>query len=315
MVNNVRVEQAMSGAAPPNDFDPESLGTRQVAGWAVPFDIKREQRSHTYDDYRYLETVLRTCCEDDLRERSTVRPLLFEHAFGAPDRPVEAIPIGRTVELRPYAFGLWCVAELSNGPLPDAALAAARDGVLGFSIRATDLEPNIDNGETGDLPTVTRRKLILREVTLTAEPAWAPETMITFVGGRSVTHGAKEKDMTTESTRDAYYRWLAECKRDRDIKVARVKLTEAASCRDRTTELVRARGNQFNTECMVAESELTAWADTNEREALSVLHSLGIDMNLPSQVTADREWNSATAWITPHSSWIEEERQLGRQPR
>jgi hypothetical protein len=315
MVNNVCVEQAMSGAAPPNDFDPESLGMRQVADWAVPFDIKREQRSHTYDDYRYLETVLRTCCEDDLRERSTVRPLLFEHAFGAPDRPIEAIPIGRTVELRPYAFGLWCVAELSNGPLPDAALAAARDGVLGFSIRATDLAPDIDNGETGGLPTVTRRKLILREVTLTAEPAWAPETMITFVGGRSVTHGAKEKDITTGSAQDAYDRWLAECTHDRDIKVARVKLTEAESCRNRAKELVRARGNQVNTECMVAESGLTEWADAMEREALPVLHSSGIDINLPSRATTDREWNSATSWITPHSSWIEEERQLGRQPR
>jgi phage head maturation protease len=150
-----------------------------VAGWAVPFNIQRAQKSHTHNDYRYFETVLPSSCDDDLPQRGTVRALMFEHACGTPGRPIEAIPIGRTVELQPYACGLWCVAELNNGALPDATLAACRNGALGFSIRASDLEPDVDDGETGDLPTVTRRKLMLREVSLTAEPAWAPETMIT----------------------------------------------------------------------------------------------------------------------------------------
>jgi hypothetical protein len=66
---------------------------------------------------------------------------------------------------------------------------------------------------------------------------------------------------------------------------------------------------------MLAESELTEWAATLDREALPVLHSSGIDINLPSRVTTDREWNSATSWSTPHDGWLEEERRLGRQPR
>jgi hypothetical protein len=312
MVNRPTMSRA---AAPPAGFDPESLGPRQIAGWAVPFNIQREQRSHTHDDYRYQETVLATCFDDDLRERSAARPLLFEHAFGVPGRPIEAVPIGRTVELQPYACGLWCVAELNDGALPDATLAACRSGTLGFSIRASDLEPDIDHGETGDLPAVTRRKLTLREVSLTAEPAWAPETMITVVGGRPVPPREKDEDITTESAQDAYDRWLAECTHDRDIKVAQVKLTEAASCRDRAKELVRARGNQVNTACMLAESELTEWAATLDREALPVLHSSGIDINLPSRVTTGQEWNSATLWSTPHDGWLEEERRLGRRPR
>jgi hypothetical protein len=310
MVNRPTMSRA---AAPPAGFDPESLGPRQIAGWAVPFNIQREQRSHTHDDYRYQETVLATCFDDDLRERSAARPLLFEHAFGVPGRPIEAVPIGRTVELQPYACGLWCVAELNDEALPNATLAACRSGTIGFSIRATDLEPDIDHGETGDLPAVTRRKLTLREVSLTADPAWAPETMIAFVGGRPVTH-AKNDDIGTESAQDAYDRWLAECTRDRDLKVAQVKLTEAASCRDRAKELVRARGTQFNINCMIAESELTEWAATLDSEALPVLHSAGVDINLPSRVTTDPGWNAATAWITPHSTWAEEERRLGRQP-
>jgi hypothetical protein len=240
--------------------------------------------------------------------------LLFEHAFGGPGRPIEAVPIGRTVELQPYDRGLWCVAELNDGALPDATLAACRSGTLGFSIRASDLDTDIDHDETGNLPAVTRRKLTLREVSLTAEPAWAPETMITFVGGRPVTH-AKNDDIATESAQDAYDRWLAECTHDRDIKVAQVKLTEAASCRNRAKELVRARGNQVNTECMIAESELTEWADAMEREALPVLHSSGTDINLPSRATTDPGWNSATSWSTPHDGWLEEELQLGRRSR
>jgi phage head maturation protease len=304
---------AISGIAPPDDFDPESLGPRQVAGWAVPFSIQREQRSHTDSDYHYRETMLPTCFDDDLRERSAARPLLYEHAFGVPSRPLEAVPIGRTVELQPYACGLWCVAELNDGALPDATLAACRTGTIGFSIRATDVEPDIDHGETGDLPAVTRRKLTLREVSLTADPAWAPETMIAFVGGRPVTH-AKNDGIGTESAQDAYDRWLAECTRDRDLKVAQVKLTEAASCRDRAKELVRARGTQFNINCMIAESELTEWAATLDSEALPVLRSAGVDINLPSQVTTDPGWNAATAWSTPHDGWVEEERRLGRQP-
>jgi phage head maturation protease len=311
MVNRPTMSRA---AAPPAGFDPESLGPRQIAGWAVPFNIQREQRSHTHDDYRYQETVLATCFDDDLRERSAVRPLLFEHAFGVPGRPIEAVPIGRTVELQPYDCGLWCVAELNDGALPDATLAACRSGTLGFSIRASDLDTDINHGETGDLPAVTRRKLTLREVSVTAEPAWAPETMITFVGGRPVTHG-KDEDITTESAQDAYDRWLAECTHDRDIKVAQVKLTEAASCHDRAKELVRARGHRIDIECMIAESELTEWAATLDREALPVLHSSGIDINLPSRVTTGQEWNSATLWSTPHDGWLEEERRLGRRPR
>jgi hypothetical protein len=257
--------------------------------------------------------VLATCFDDDLRERSAARPLLYEHAFGVPGRPIEAVPIGRTVELQPYDCGLWCVAELNDEALPNATLAACRSGTIGFSIRATDLEPDIDHSETGDLPAVTRRKLTLREVSLTAEPAWAPETMIAFVGGRSVTH-AKNGDTATESAQDAYDRWLAECTHDRDIKVAQVKLTEAASCRNRAKELVRARGNQVNTECMVAESELAEWAATLDREALLVLRSADIDRNLPSRVATDPGWSAATEWITPHSTWSEVERRLGRQP-
>jgi hypothetical protein len=65
---------------------------------------------------------------------------------------------------------------------------------------------------------------------------------------------------------------------------------------------------------MLAESELTEWAATLDREALPVLRSAGIDRNLPSRVTTDPGWSAATEWITPHSSWIEEERRLGRQP-
>jgi HK97 family phage prohead protease len=314
MSNTSIASPKTGGIAPPNDFDPESLGPRQVAGWAVPFNIQREQRSHTDSDYRYRETMLPTCFDDDLRERSAVRPLLFEHAFGGPDRPIETVPIGRTVELQPYDCGLWCVAELNDEALPNATLAACRSGTIGFSIRASDLEPDIDHGETGDLPAVTRRKLTLREVSLTADPAWAPETMITFVGGRSVTHG-KGEDVTAESAQDAYDRWLAECARDRDIKVAQVKLTEAASCRDRAKELVRARGSQFNINCMIAESELTEWAATLDREALPVLRSASVDINLPSRATTDHEWNSATSWTTTHCGWLEEELQLGRRPR
>jgi phage head maturation protease len=231
--------------------------------------------------------MLPTCFDDDLRERSAVRPLLYEHAFGVPDRPLEAVPIGRTVELQPYACGLWCVAELNDGALPDATLAACRTGTIGFSIRASDLEPDIDHDETGDLPAVTRRKLTLREVSLTADPAWAPETMITFVGGRPVTH-AKNDDIATESAQDAYDRWLAECTRDRDIKVAQVKLTEAASCRDRAKELVRARGTQFNINCMIAESELTEWAATLDSEALPVLRLADVDYRSAGMERGDR---------------------------
>jgi hypothetical protein len=87
-MSNTSVESPKkSGAAPPNDFDPALLGPRQVAGWAVPFDIKREQQSHTHDDYRYRETVLATCFDDDLRERAPfVRCCSSTHSAYRADR-------------------------------------------------------------------------------------------------------------------------------------------------------------------------------------------------------------------------------------
>ena len=180
----------MSGAAPPADFDPQCLGPRQLAGWLVPFNLQREQQSHSREGYRHIETWLPTALDDDLRERGSTRPLMFEHGLAAADKPIEAVPIGRTVQLQPYDFGLWCLAQLNNGPLADATLAAARDGVLGYSIRATDINPDISDDTAGDLPIVTRRKLQIREVTLTTEPAWAPETMVSFVGGQTVQRAA-----------------------------------------------------------------------------------------------------------------------------
>jgi hypothetical protein len=178
----------MTGAAPPQDFDPTCLGPRQVAGWLVPFRLQREQQSHTHEGYRHLETVTSTVFDDDFRKRGVIRPLVYEHCFDALDNPLEAVPIGRAIKLQPYDFGMWCVSQLATGPLPDATLAAAREGILGYSFRATDVEPDVDN--TGELPVVTRRKLKLREVTLTAEPAWGPETIVSFVGGQPVQRAA-----------------------------------------------------------------------------------------------------------------------------
>jgi hypothetical protein len=290
----------MSGAAPPPDFDPSSLRARQIAGWLIPFGQQREQ-SHAREGYRHLETWEPTALDDDLRERGPTRPLMYEHALFTPDRPVEGIPIGRTVELQPYNFGLWCVAELNNSPLANATLDATRDGTLGFSIRATDLDPDISDNTAGGLPIVTRRKLRLREVSLTAEPAWAPESMILYVGNDAVQRkaaplnaaeffdlceklaAARGEDnyerVSAIITRDAERlergkaRWLAE------IDDAKKRLALASTWRQQSAQVqqdARSHGRPLSKADMAWQLRLCTQAATLEAEAKPILASFGL---------------------------------------
>jgi hypothetical protein len=306
-----------SGVAPPDDFDPALLGPRQVAGWAVPFEVWREQ-TFGENGLRCSETYLDDSFDGDLHDHGVRRPVMLEHTFFARERPIEAVPVGLTVTLTAHQFGLWAVAELNPGSLPDAILESARSGVLGWSIGARDVDPQAFGVNREGLPTVVRRKMRLRELSITADGAYFPETLITAVGGQSLqrqttplnpanffelcdqlaaargedNHARIDAILTKNAARleRGKARWLTE------IDQAKKQLALASAWRRQSAQIqqdARSHGRPLTRADMASQLRLCSQAATLEAEARPILESFSLldgNDDLSSPATPSRQW-------------------------
>ena len=292
----------MTGAAPPPDFDPTCLGPRQLAGWALPFGVWREQ-IFGENGLRCVETYVHNSFDADLHKYGVQRPVMLEHTLFARERQIEAVPVGLTVTLTAHQFGLWAVAQLNPGSLPDAILESARSGMMGFSIGARDVDPQAFGANREGLPTVVRRKMRLRELSITADGAYFPETMITFVGGQPVEHqttaalppaanffelcdqlaAVRGEDnqarvnsiLTKDATRleRGKARWLTE------IDDAKKQLARAFEWRQQSAQIqndARSHGRPLTRTDMAWQIRLCSQAAALEAEARPVLASFGL---------------------------------------
>jgi phage head maturation protease len=170
--------------ARPRYVDPATLGPRQIAGYFARFDWPRE---YTDRGTGYTETLEPFVFDDELALYGADNPwpVQWDHGMDAltgddPDQ-LTTVPIGRSLTVDPDAYGPFTVVELRPGPLADEVLAAARAGDVGFSYHGTELAPGVTEQRDGRL-FVVRRKMMLREITLTGRPA-EPGARVLAVGG------------------------------------------------------------------------------------------------------------------------------------
>ena len=170
--------------AQPRTVDPASLGSRMIAGYFAAYDVEREVGEH---GLRYTESFRPGVFNDEVTQFGADHAwsVLFDHGVTTgtddddPDR-LAIVPIGRTVEIDPHdPYGPFVVCELREGRLADEVLAAARAGELGFSHHSVDLDPHQE--KRGGRLYVTRRRMALREVSLTARP-YEPRAIVVAVG-------------------------------------------------------------------------------------------------------------------------------------
>ena len=282
-------------AAPPAGFDRATLGPRQIAGWVVPFEQTHEQQSA--GGLRYIETFRADAFDLDLRDHDY--PLVYEHTFGADANTIKMVPIG-TVELQRYAYGLWGIAELHRGLFPDAVLEAARSALLGYSVRADDLAPDLVKNEH-EVPSITRQRMLIREISVTAEPAY---------NGTAVLTNEDATERMIRENREVYYRQQATNKKERDEKIARIMLEDARDCLTRARELAIRRGDQVDTQQMQVENDLINWSTTMQQEAEQLLTELGIDVT----VTNDDSSHSTADWEGIYGGQVTRSYDVGRCP-
>ena len=290
------------------------------------------------NDLRCIETYVHDSFDADLREYGMQRPVMLEHAFFARKRPIEAVPIGRTITLTAHQFGLWAIAELNPGPLPDAVLESARSGALGWSIRARDVDPQPFGATRKGLPEIIRRTMTLRELSVTSDPAYSPETLLVAVSGQAVQRenaalpideffqlcdrlaadrGENNKEridniLAKDSARRerGKQRWLDE------IATAHRKMAQAAAWRRQSSQIQQAARNQgqrLSQANLREQLDLCTRAATAEAEARPVLASFNINP-APQAHNPDRpRSHNEIEWVSPHtrSTWEKEQTQLG----
>lgn len=146
----------------PSDLEVRS-DRRTVHGLVVPFgevaDIHEYGRT-------YRERFVRGAFERTIRERGERTKLLTSHDGH------NRLPIGRAVELREDAAGLFGAFRVSQTQTGDEVLELVRDGALdSFSIGFRPVRERSAHDPSG--PVVERTEVALREVSVVTFPAYA----------------------------------------------------------------------------------------------------------------------------------------------
>ena len=129
---------------------------RTIAGIVVPFDVE----ARVSDGGRpYTERFRRGSFARTIKHRGDRVKLLMQHD--------SAEPIGKAVELREDATGLYGEFRVSSVPTGDQALELVRDGVLdSFSVGFAPIQHEQDGDVT------VRTEVALREASLVTFPAY-----------------------------------------------------------------------------------------------------------------------------------------------
>lgn len=140
---------------------------RQVEAYAAIWDTPAEvndQHGH------YMERISRTAFDKTIRERGDRIPVFYNHGMNVAGSPSDrwSVPIGRSLEVRAEARGLWTLSQYNEGPDTDQVLEAIRNGAItsqsfrGRVYKSDPMKvPRLARG--ADLPMVTRTELGLTE--------------------------------------------------------------------------------------------------------------------------------------------------------
>lgn len=151
---------------------------RTVEAYAAVFDLPtevRDQHGH------YNETITRTAFDKTLRERGQRSvSVIYNHGMTLHGTPSDmwAVPIGRSLEIKPDSRGLRTVSRYNATPEADRILESIRNGdIRAQSFRGRIYQSNPSRGpfradRKGSLTTVTRTELGLTEYGPTPNPVY-----------------------------------------------------------------------------------------------------------------------------------------------
>lgn len=177
---------------------------RTVEAYAAVFDVPTEVHDQHGD---YIEIIDRKAFNREISNGVAVRAqVLLNHGFDARGKTggLQQAPLGSPVEVRADGRGLMTISRYNDGPLTEQVLAGIRNGdyrAQSFEgpIRRSDPNRAPGRSRTGDLPTVRRLELGLRNYGPTATPYY-PQAEITAV--RSAAELAAEFAQLDEAGRE-----------------------------------------------------------------------------------------------------------------
>jgi HK97 family phage prohead protease len=160
-----------------------------AAIWDTPTEI-RDQHGH------YYERIARTAFDKTIRERGDRPiPVFYNHGMTAQGSPSDmySVPIGRSIEVRAEARGLWTLSRYNDGPDVDRIVEAIRNGAItsqsfrGRIYKSDPPGPKIRPGRDGRVPTVTRTELGLTEYGPTPSAAYVGAAILALRSGAEAT--------------------------------------------------------------------------------------------------------------------------------
>lgn len=171
-------------AYPLDDIRIRSSGDgRTVEAYAAVFDTPSE--IHDQDGH-YLEVIGRNAFDKTIAERAGRFGVFYNHGLTLHGTPSDrhSMPIGTPVEVRADSRGVWTVTRYNRTPLADEVLEAIKEGAItGQSFSGRMIQSNPQRGpyrrsRSGELPTVTRSEIALREYGPTPFPAYESASIV-----------------------------------------------------------------------------------------------------------------------------------------
>ena len=137
----------------------------------------------------YIEQIAPTAFNQTIARNKGKFPVLYNHGRTLDGTPSEigSMPIGSTIETKVDGKGLFTVARYNNTPLADQTLEAIRNGdITGMSWRGRVIAQDVDlprggfrPSRSGDLTTVTRTEIAMRELGPTLYPYYVGADILT----------------------------------------------------------------------------------------------------------------------------------------
>lgn len=181
---------------------------RTVEAYAAVFDTPTEVHDQHGD---YIEIIDRKAFNREISNGVAKRAqVLLNHGFDARGKTggLQQAPLGSPIEVRADGRGLLTISRYNDGPLTEQVLAGIRNGdykAQSFEgpIRRSDPSRAPGRSRSGDLPTVRRLELGLRNYGPTMNPYY-PQAEITAV--RSVAELAEDFAQLDEAGREELIR-------------------------------------------------------------------------------------------------------------
>jgi HK97 family phage prohead protease len=155
---------------------------RTVEAYASVFDTPTEIRDR---DGHYYEVISRSAFDKTIAERGTRFGVFFNHGLTLHGTPSErhSMPIGTPLEVRADGRGVLTVTRYNKTPLADEVLEAINSGAItGQSFSGRMIQSNPRRGpfrpRNGELPTVTRTEIAMREYGPTPMPAYEDAAIV-----------------------------------------------------------------------------------------------------------------------------------------